>query len=75
MPWPTTIRSVKFGNATGNQPGIGFSGWEVKKQVAELFAFVRGINDGTIRVLEVRCGLPFSMEIAEMSIHEEPGSV
>jgi hypothetical protein len=62
-PWPTTVRSVKFGSATTNQPGFETGQFELKKQVAELFAQVRAINDGMIRILEVRGGLPFSMEI------------
>jgi hypothetical protein len=62
-PWPTTVRSVKFGNATTNQPDVESAKFELKRQVAELLAYVRTINDGVIRVLEVRGGLPFSMEI------------
>ena len=62
-PWPTTVRSVKFGSATANHPGFETGQFELKKQVAELFAHVRSINDDVIRVLEVRGGLPFSMEI------------
>jgi len=37
-PWPTTVRSVKFGSATTNQPGFEAGQFELKKQVAELFA-------------------------------------
>ena len=62
-PWPTTVRSVKFGNATTNQPDAESGKFELKKQVAELFAHVRAIKNGEIRVLEIRGGLPFSMEI------------
>jgi hypothetical protein len=66
-PWPTTVRSVKFGGATVNQPGTRPREFELKKQAAELFAHVRSINAGLIRVLEVRGGLPFSMDIVEDS--------
>jgi hypothetical protein len=31
--------------------------------MADLFEYIRGVDDGEIRRLEVRHGLPFSMEI------------
>jgi hypothetical protein len=62
-PLPTTVRSVKFGNATSNQPNWGSSEFELKKQFVAFFAYVRGVDAGVIRVLEIRGGLPFAMEI------------
>ena len=35
-PWPTTIRSVKFGNPTPNRPLAGGSNFELKHQVADV---------------------------------------
>jgi len=32
-------------------------------QVAELYQYVRSVDSGEIRTLEVKSGLPFSMEI------------
>jgi hypothetical protein len=69
-PWPTTVRSVKFGQATPSQLGAGLDEFELKKQIAELFVHVRSINAGMIRVLEVRGGLPFCMEIATEPDHD-----
>ena len=63
-PWPTTIRSVKFGNASSNKPDDGSGEFELKQQTAQLFEFVRSIDVGEIRILEVRGGLPFAMEVA-----------
>ena len=37
--------------------------FELKPQVAELFEYVRAVEAGEIRTLEVKSGLPFSMEI------------
>jgi hypothetical protein len=56
-------RTVKFGTATFNQPANGSEGFELKKEVIELFAHVRRTDIGVIRVLEIRGGLPFAMEI------------
>ncbi|MBE7542238.1 MAG: hypothetical protein HS123_07715 [Solibacteraceae bacterium] len=39
------------------------SGFELKSQVADLFEYVRAVDEGEIRALEIRHGLPFSMEI------------
>jgi hypothetical protein len=71
-PWPTTIRSVKFGEATPNRPSEGSAPFELRKQFAELFEHVRRVERGLIRVLEVRGGLPFFMEIAEEIPSEGP---
>lgn len=60
-PWPTTVRDMKF-CATVSQRHTA-NDFLLKQQVVELFAYVRGIEVGEIRVLEVRNGLPFSMEI------------
>jgi hypothetical protein len=68
-PWPATIRSVKFGNATPNRPLSGPAGFELKDQASEFFAYVRTVEVGVIRVLEVRGGLPFCMEVAHEEIH------
>ena len=62
-PWPTTVRDVKFGchnSGTGNTVAPEF---ELKTQVAELFEYTRDVDAGEIRILEVKNGLPFSMEI------------
>jgi len=64
-PWPTAIRSIKFGNAGANQPPAGPAGHALKTQIVELFAYVRSSESGAIRVLEIRGGLPFCMEIEE----------
>jgi hypothetical protein len=62
-PWPTTVRGVKFGSedaATSRTPPEEF---QLKRQVIELLAYVRKVDAGEIRTLEIRHGLPFSMEV------------
>ena len=62
-PWPPTVRSLKFGRdhlaALNGVPNE----FELKRQVAELYEQVRSVEAGEIRCLEVRHGLPFSMEV------------
>jgi hypothetical protein len=64
QPRPTSVQSIKFGDSTSNRPDKPSGECELKLQAAQLFAFIRGIEAGEIRVLEVRGGLPFTMEIA-----------
>jgi len=61
-PWPVMVREVKF--AAGQHTGKpAESNSDLRPQVAEFFAYVREVDSGEIRELEVRHGLPFSMEI------------
>jgi len=70
-PWPTTVRDVKFA-AQENQPQAAATEFALKDQVVELFEYIRSVDAGEIRTLEVRHGLPFSMEI-ELSGKAMPG--
>ena len=62
-PWPTTIRGVKFGSEDRSVPLTPTAEFELKRQVVELLEYVRAVDAGEIRCLEVRHGLPFSMEV------------
>jgi hypothetical protein len=62
-PWPTVVRDVKFGSQDPGATRVLSPDFELKPQVAELFEYVRDVDAGEIRTLEVKSGLPFSMEI------------
>ena len=62
-PWPRMVQSVKFGAsdiAMEDKPRCEF---ELKQQVVQFIERVRSIEDGEIRLLEVRHGLPFAMQV------------
>jgi len=61
-PSPTVVQVLKFGAAECQQPSRPVD-FELKKSVVDLFEYIRGVDAGEIRRLEVRHGLPFSMEI------------
>jgi len=61
-PSPTLVQVLKFGAAEG-QPQTLSVDFELKKSIADLFEYIRGVDAGEIRSLEVRHGLPFSIEI------------
>ena len=58
----------QIGDATPNRPDNQSGEFELKQQTVQLFEFVRSVDAGEIRVLEVRGGLPFTMEIASNRI-------
>jgi hypothetical protein len=62
QPGPVTVRHIKFGTpaTTGKTSGVTS---ELRQQIAEFFAYVREVDAGAIRTLEIRHGLPFAMEI------------
>lgn len=62
-PWPTTIRGVKFASEGPSAFRTPPDEFELKRQVVELLEYVRAVDAGEIRCLEVRHGLPFSMEV------------
>jgi len=61
-PWPVAVRDVKFGADTAAER-TAHSEYQLKSQVAEFFEYTRDVDDGEIRTLEIRHGLPFSMEV------------
>jgi hypothetical protein len=62
-PWPTTVHYVKFGLNDTSKTLL--NEFELKRQHVEFFQYVRSVEVGEIRCLEVRHGLPFSMEIEQ----------
>jgi hypothetical protein len=60
-PWPVAIRDVKFGSDAPAQTHL--DDFVLKRQVAEFFEYVRSVDSGEIRRLEIRHGLVFSMEV------------
>ncbi|MDR3739859.1 MAG: hypothetical protein P4L40_12670 [Terracidiphilus sp.] len=68
-PWPSVVRDVKFGSQDPGAARTAPADFELKPQVAELFAYIRGVEAGEIRSLEVKSGLPFSMELETAGGH------
>lgn len=62
-PWPTVVRNLKFGvDGQAPRPAVSRE-FELKREAADLFEYMRDVEDGEIRALVVRHGLPFSMEV------------
>jgi hypothetical protein len=72
-PPPITVRYVKFGAvATTGKPLD--SALELRQQLAEFFSYVREVDSGEIRTLEIQHGLPFSMEVELAGARTEGGA-
>jgi len=71
-PWPTAIREVKFAAEVGAERAVDPE-FQLKRHVAEFFEYVRAVNAGEIRALEIRHGLPFSMQIEISSARDRGG--
>jgi hypothetical protein len=61
-PSPVAVRDVKFG-AEATDERTARAHCQLKRQVAEFFEYTRDVAAGEIRMLEIRHGLPFSMEV------------
>ena len=66
-PPPRIIRDVKFRGENGPRPESNLDDFVLKAEVVDLFAQFDMLTNGTIRSLEVKYGLPFRMEMEEMT--------
>ena len=61
-PKPRVVRKVKIGAPRPPRPEVKLTGFVLKKEVVELFRDLEELDNGMVKI-EVRHGLPFSMEI------------
>jgi hypothetical protein len=62
-PPPRVIQKLKMGADNAPRPEIGHSDFRLKDGVIELLEMIARLDNGEIRSIEVRCGLPVSAEI------------
>jgi hypothetical protein len=63
QPLPRVIAAVKIAGEDRNADAETRPGSCLKQSVMELFAIMRRVGDGELLLIEVRHGLPFSVEI------------
>ena len=71
-PWPTIVREIKFCAKT-TKTDVTADDFLLKQHLVELFEYVRSVEVGKIRILEVKNGLPFSMEIEHRASGDKGG--
>jgi hypothetical protein len=62
---PRIVRDIKLGGENGARPEATISDFALKTQVTELFEHLRHLGDGSVRVIEVKHGLPFRLVIEQ----------
>ena len=63
-PLPHVVREHKFASENGPRSEGRLDDFVLKPQVLDLFKVMDELGDGTIAVLTIKHGLPFSCEIA-----------
>ena len=66
-PMPPRVREHKFSSENGPRPEVATGDFLLKQQVLELFTFFDQMRNGVIEVLEIKHGLPFRMDVREVS--------
>lgn len=64
-PLPRIVREVKFAGDNSPRSEAEIGDFTLKRQVQDLLAQLDRIENGTVDVLIVKHGLPFSMQVAE----------
>ena len=63
-PPPRVFQTLKLGGGENGPRGeLGYSDFRLKHGVIELLELISGIEDGEIRRIEIRFGLPCSVEL------------
>jgi len=62
-PPPRVVRTVKMGGDNGPRPQARSADFHLKREVVEFFEHLGRLGNGVVGCIEVRYGLPFSMEI------------
>lgn len=62
-PPPQVVREIKFGGTNGPCSEAADRDFALKASVREMFDQFCAIEDGRVRVLEIKHGLPFRMDV------------
>jgi hypothetical protein len=62
-PAPQVIQKLKIGGENGPRPERAHDDFLLKRQTIEMLEALRELGDGKVLAIEVKHGLPFSLEI------------
>ena len=62
-PAPIVIQKVKIGGENGPRPEVSCDDFLLKRQTIELLEAIGELGEGKVLVIDVKYGLPFSVEI------------
>jgi hypothetical protein len=66
-PRPRVVRDVKFGAGNGRRSEAGLTDFALKSSVQELLDTFASLGNATVRRLEIKQGLPFRMQVEEVT--------
>ena len=62
-PPPTVVRKIKIAADNGPRPELTARDFVLKKEVVEFLRHLDAMGTGMVRCIEIKNGLPFSMDI------------
>jgi hypothetical protein len=62
-PPPRVIQKLKFGGENGPRAEIEYGDFRLKHGIVELLELIGGIEEGVVRSIEIRFGLPCTVEL------------
>ena len=62
-PAPRVIQKVKIGGENGPRTELACADFLLKKQMIELLDAISDLGEGTVRMIDVKHGLPFAVEV------------
>lgn len=65
-PLPRVVQFVKFKGENNARPELHSKDFVLKDEVNELFSYFNELNTGTIETIDVKHGLPFTMNIEKV---------
>jgi len=66
-PAPRIVQKLKMGGENGPRPESTLDDFWLKHQVVEMFDVIAGIGEGQVLAIDVKNGLPFSLEVVHPS--------
>jgi len=64
-PPPRVVRKVKIGADNGPRQEMGSADFALRREVVELFEHLEHVGNGVVRCIEVKYGMPFTVDIEE----------
>jgi len=62
-PAPRVIRKIKIAGDNGPRPETAATDFALRKEVVEFFEHLDALGTGVVRCIEIKNGVPFSMDI------------
>ena len=62
-PTPVVVRKIKIAADNSPRPELAADDFALRKEVVECLEHLRAMGSGVVRCIEIKNGLPFSMDI------------